>query len=43
MPAKTGPETEPEVKDEDYFIRKMRERVLAYHNRSSSAVGGEKG
>lgn len=36
-----GPEmkkpAEPEVKDEDYFIRKMRERVLAYHNRSSSA------
>ncbi len=27
----------PEVKDEDYFIRKMRERVLAYHERSSSA------
>lgn len=28
---------EPEVKDEDYFIRKMRERVMSYHNRSSSA------
>lgn len=27
----------PEKKDEDYFIRKMRERVLAYHERSSSA------
>lgn len=26
-----------EVKDEDYFIRKMKERVLSYHNRSSSA------
>lgn len=26
-----------EVRDEDYFIRKMRERVLAYHQRSSSA------
>ena len=25
------------VKDEDYFIQKMRERVLAYHKRSSSA------
>lgn len=42
MPAKTGPETEPEVKDEDYFIRKMRERVLAYHNRSSSAEVAKK-
>ena len=28
---------EPEVKDEDYFIRKMEERVRAFHNRSSSA------
>lgn len=26
-----------EVRDEDYFIRKMRERVMAYHERSSSA------
>ncbi len=26
-----------EVHDEDYFIRKMRERVMAYHNRASSA------
>lgn len=26
-----------EVHDEDYFIRKMRERVQAYHSRSSSA------
>lgn len=26
-----------EVKDEDYFIRKMEERVRAFHNRSSSA------
>ena len=26
-----------EVRDEDYFIRKMRERVMAYHQRSSSA------
>lgn len=41
-----GPEmkkpAEPEVKDEDYFIRKMRERVLAYHNRSSSAEVSKK-
>lgn len=28
---------EPPVKDEEYFLQKMRERVLAYHNRSSSA------
>ena len=36
--SKTDPvEKAPEVKDEDYFIRKMRERVLAYHERSSSA------
>lgn len=27
----------PEVRDEDYFIRKMRERVQSYHNRASSA------
>ena len=27
----------PETGDEEYFIRKMRERVLAYHQRSSSA------
>ena len=44
--SKSGPETEqttePEVKDEDYFIRKMRERVLAYHNRSSSAEVAKK-
>lgn len=26
-----------EVRDEDYFIRKMRERVQSYHNRASSA------
>lgn len=41
-----GPEpkkpAEPEVKDEEYFIRKMRERVLAYHNRSSSAEVSKK-
>lgn len=36
--SKTDPvEKAPEVIDEDYFIRKMRERVLAYHERSSSA------
>ncbi|HJA65930.1 MAG TPA: DNA mismatch repair endonuclease MutL [Candidatus Mediterraneibacter cottocaccae] len=29
--------TEPEVHDEDYFIRKMRERVMAYHERKSAA------
>lgn len=29
------PKNEPH--DEDYFIRKMKERVLSYHNRSSSA------
>ena len=28
---------EPEIRDEDYFIRKMRERVTAYHNRTSAA------
>ena len=26
-----------DIQDEDYFIRKMKERVLSYHNRSSSA------
>lgn len=26
-----------EVKDEDYFLKKMKERVLSYHNRASSA------
>lgn len=29
--------TNPAQKDEEYFLQKMRERVLAYHNRSSSA------
>lgn len=28
---------EPEVKDEEYFIRRMKERVMAYHERMSSA------
>ena len=36
-----SPAAEPpalqEAHNEDYFIRKMRERVMAYHNRSSSA------
>lgn len=37
-------EKAPEVRDEEYFIRKMKERVAAYHQRSSSAEvppGGE--
>ena len=33
---KTEAQTQ-EVKDEEYFIRKMRERVQSYHSRSSSA------
>ena len=35
-PAAEVPDTQ-EAHDEDYFIRKMRERVMAYHERSSSA------
>lgn len=31
------PEPQPEPHDEEYFIKKMKERVLSYHNRSSSA------
>lgn len=31
-----------EVHDEDYFIRKMKERVAAYHQRSSSAEVADK-
>lgn len=31
-----------EIKDEDYFIRKMRERVTAYHQRNSSAEVSDK-
>ena len=31
------PSAKEEVHDEDYFIRKMRERVMAYHRRASSA------
>ena len=34
---KTEEPIKEEVRDEDYFIRKMRERVLSYHNRNSSA------
>ena len=39
-PKPEGPvqkEETPPVRDEAYFIRKMRERVMAYHQRSSSA------
>ena len=36
--AQTGPEpVKEEPHNEDYFIRKMRERVMSYHNRNSSA------
>ena len=35
-PVAEAPDTQ-EAHDEDYFIRKMRERVMAYHERSSSA------
>ena len=35
-PASEASDTQ-EAHDEDYFIRKMRERVMAYHERSSSA------
>ena len=35
-PAVEAPDMQ-EAHDEDYFIRKMRERVMAYHERSSSA------
>ena len=37
----TKPE-EVENRDEDYFIRKMQERVRSYHNRSSSAAVSRK-
>lgn len=33
----------PEVRDEDYFIRKMKERVMSYHKRSSSPEVPPKG
>lgn len=39
-PKKNTPETamEKEVQDEEYFIRKMRERVVEYHNQLRSAA-----
>lgn len=37
------PAPKEEPKDEEYFIRKMRERVLSYHNRSSSAEVSDPG
>lgn len=36
-------EEKPSARDEEYFIRKMRERVMAYHQRSSSAEVPAKG
>lgn len=36
-PVPEKPQAEPEIRDEEYFIRKMRERVTAYHERMSSA------
>ncbi len=36
-PEAVQPAVQGEVRDEDYFIRKMRERVTAYHERMSSA------
>ena len=36
-PEAVQPPAQEEVHDEDYFIRKMRERVTAYHERMSSA------
>ena len=41
VPASSGQSGE-ETHDEDYFIRKMRERVRAYHNRASSAEVSDK-
>ncbi|MBO5461335.1 MAG: DNA mismatch repair endonuclease MutL, partial [Ruminococcus sp.] len=42
-PVKKEP-VKPEERNEEYFIKKMRERVLSYHNRSSSAeVSNPKG
>ena len=37
IPSNTEESVKEEVRDEDYFIRKMKERVLSYHNRNSSA------
>ena len=48
LPARSGEKdaasqkSKEEVHDEDYFIRKMRERVMAYHNRASSAEVSDK-
>lgn len=40
----TSEKQEPEVRDEEYFLKKMKERVISYHNRSSSAeVSNPKG
>lgn len=36
-------EEEPQEKNEDYFLKKMRERVLSYHNRASSAEVADAG
>lgn len=33
---------EQEIRDEEYFIRKMRERVLAYHNKGEAHAGPPK-
>ena len=44
-PKPEGPvqkEETPQVRDGAYFIRKMRERVMAYHQRSSSADSGKR-
>lgn len=42
-PGDTLSEPQSEVRDEDYFIRKMRERVTAYHERMSSAEVTDRG
>lgn len=42
-PEDTPAEPQSEVRDEDYFIRKMRERVTAYHERMSSAEVTDRG
>ncbi len=43
-PRNTAPEAarEKEVQDEEYFIRKMRERVLEYHNQTRQHPAAEK-
>lgn len=40
---KEAAEEEPQEKNEDYFLKKMRERVLSYHNRASSAEVADTG